>query len=67
MRDWSGTIPNVKPLAGNCNHRWEDQESAYLVAQVCEFCKLYRYKPGLRADWEYRAPIPRIPLEVEQS
>ena len=55
----------VKPLAGNCKHRWEDQESAFLVAQVCNFCKLYRYKPAIISDWEYRAPIPRVATEIE--
>ena len=29
-----------------------------MVAQVCELCKLYRYKSNPTADWEYRAPIP---------
>jgi hypothetical protein len=46
-----------KPLAGTCHHRWEDQESPYVVAQVCTQCKLYRYKASVTADWEYRAPI----------
>lgn len=47
-----------KPLAGNCQHVWQDQESPYVVAQVCKFCRLYRYKSSATADWEYRAPIP---------
>lgn len=37
---------------------WQNQKSPFAVAQVCKLCKLYRYKPSLRADWEYRAPIP---------
>ncbi|MEJ2007677.1 MAG: hypothetical protein P8Z30_05880 [Acidobacteriota bacterium] len=49
-----------KPVAGSCRHRWQDQESAFHVAQVCEFCKLYRYKVAPISDWEYRAPIPRV-------
>jgi hypothetical protein len=47
-----------KPFAGTCHHRWLNQESPYVVAQVCEVCKLYRYKSSATADWEYRAPIP---------
>ncbi len=47
-----------KPLAGTCSHRWKDQASPYFKAQVCDFCKLYRYKVSSRADWEFRAPIP---------
>jgi hypothetical protein len=47
-----------KPLAGNCPHRWLEQESPYLVAQLCELCRLFRYKSSPTADWEYRAPIP---------
>lgn len=47
-----------KPLAGSRAHVWQDQESQYLVAQVCKLCKLYRYKTSFTADWEYRAPIP---------
>ncbi len=47
-----------KPFAGSCHHQWRDQESPYVVAQVCEVCKLYRYKSSATADWEYRAPIP---------
>ncbi len=50
----------AKPLAGSCKHRWTDQESVFLVAQVCEFCRLYRYKVAPISDWEYRAPIPRV-------
>ncbi len=48
----------VKPLAGNCEHQWLDQESPYLVAQLCKLCRLYRYKVAPISDWEYRAPIP---------
>jgi len=47
-----------KPLAGACHHQWQKQEGPYVVAQVCEICKLFRYKSGATADWEYRAPIP---------
>jgi hypothetical protein len=49
-----------KPLAGTCLHDWQEQETPYVVAQVCAFCKLFRYKPGPTADWEYRAPIPVV-------
>jgi hypothetical protein len=54
-----------KPLAGDCYHAWQNQESPYVIAQVCEYCKLYRYKSGNTADWEYRAPIPfgAVPTE----
>jgi hypothetical protein len=55
----------VKPLAGNCQHHWIDQESAFLVAQVCELCKLYRYRAAPISDWEYRAPIPRAAPELD--
>ncbi len=61
----SDTVPPVKPLAGNCHHHWIDQDSAYLVSQVCELCKLYRYKAALVCDWEYRAPIPRAAPEID--
>lgn len=47
-----------KPLAGSCRHQWQNQESPFLVAQVCQVCQLFRYKTSLTADWEYRAPIP---------
>lgn len=49
-----------KPLAGTCLHDWQEQESPYVVAQACAFCKLLRYKPSATADWEYRAPIPVV-------
>ena len=54
-----------KPLAGTCHHQWENKESPYVVAQLCKVCKLFRYKIGVTADWEYRAPIPigRPPAE----
>ncbi|HMD87429.1 MAG TPA: hypothetical protein VKO18_22295 [Terriglobia bacterium] len=54
-----------KPLAGACHHQWQNQGGPYVVAQVCELCKLYRYKSSATADWEYRAPIPfgREPAE----
>ena len=48
----------TKPLAGACQHQWQNQKSVYVVAQLCGLCKLYRYKAGLTSDWEYRAPIP---------
>ena len=51
-------IPAVKPLAGSCQHKWQNQEGPYILAQVCAFCRLFRYKAALTADWEYRAPIP---------
>ncbi len=47
-----------KPLAGTCHHRWQDQDSPFVVAQLCSVCKLFRYKTSVTADWEYRAPIP---------
>lgn len=47
-----------KPLAGNCAHVWKNQESPFVVAQLCKLCKLFRYKTSVTADWEYRAPIP---------
>jgi len=59
-------VPELaKPLAGTCHHRWQDQESPFVVAQVCSVCKLFRYKSSRTADWEYRAPIPfgRTPRE----
>lgn len=65
MNIGSGTSQQVKPLAGNCHHRWIDQESRFLISQVCEFCKLYRYRVALVSDWEYRAPIPRTALELD--
>ena len=48
----------LKPLAGSCQHTWQDQESPYILAQLCVLCKLFRYKAALTSDWEYRAPIP---------
>ncbi len=47
-----------KPLAGDCTHAWQNQKGRYLVEQICERCKLYRYKSNPTADWEYRVPIP---------
>ncbi len=55
----------TKPLAGTCQHRWQKLESPLYQAQVCELCKLYRYKAAQSADWEYRAPIPRAQIESE--
>jgi hypothetical protein len=68
MPEDAAETPPRKPLAGSCPHRWVDQESPFVVAQVCEACRLFRYKSSLTADWEYRAPIPigRI-LEGEGS
>jgi hypothetical protein len=54
-----------KPLAGDCHHEWVNQKSPYAVAQFCKLCKLYRYKIGRTADWEYRAPIPVVPPPQE--
>jgi hypothetical protein len=50
--------PQAKPLAGTCQHQWQDQQSPCILAQVCARCRLFRYKASLTADWEYRAPIP---------
>jgi len=58
MADTPNQSPLEKPLAGECVHRWQEQPSPYLTAEVCVHCKLYRYKSNLTADWEYRAPIP---------
>jgi hypothetical protein len=58
--------PDMKPLAGSCAHQWQNQESPYILAQVCALCKLFRYKAGLTADWEYRAPIPIGQLPPEE-
>ena len=55
----------TKPQAGDCKHQWQDQESPYLIAQVCELCKLYRYKVAPISDWEYRAPIPRATFGLD--
>jgi hypothetical protein len=54
-----------KPLAGYCHHVWQTQESPFLIAQLCQICKLFRYKISLTSDWEYRAPIPvaRLPAK----
>ena len=67
MNTESDTTEQTKPLAGQCRHRWIDQESPYLISQVCEHCKLYRYKAALISDWEYRAPIPRAALQFDWS
>lgn len=56
--DFSLPAEEEKPLAGYCQHVWQSQESPYLIAQLCQNCKLFRYKISLTADWEYRAPIP---------
>lgn len=65
MNTKSDSPQAVKPLAGSCEHQWEDQESAFLVAQVCKVCRLYRYKVAPISDWEYRAPIPRAAPELD--
>ena len=57
----------VKPLAGSCQHKWQNQQSPFILAQVCALCKLFRYKAGLTADWEYRAPIPIGQLPPEEQ
>jgi hypothetical protein len=57
----------VKPLAGSCQHKWQNQESPFILAQVCALCRLFRYKAGLTADWEYRAPIPIGELPPEEQ
>lgn len=56
---WDESLP-AKSLAGTCHHRWQKVDAPYETAQVCEKCKLYRYRVARGADWEYRAPIPRI-------
>ena len=58
--------PEVKPLAGSCAHQWQNQKSPYIQAQLCTLCKLFRYKAGLTADWEYRAPIPIVHFPPEE-
>ncbi|HET7100793.1 MAG TPA: hypothetical protein VFJ52_06560 [Terriglobia bacterium] len=57
--DLKDTSQIAKPLAGHCAHQWLDQESPFLVAQLCKLCRLYRYKVAPISDWEYRAPIPK--------
>jgi len=57
--DIKDSSPITKPLAGNCEHQWLNQESPFLVAQLCKLCSLYRYKVAPVSDWEYRAPIPK--------
>jgi hypothetical protein len=57
---------SVKPLAGSCEHKWQNQESPYILAQVCALCRLFRYKAALTADWEYRAPIPIAQLPPDE-
>ncbi len=56
-----------KPLAGSCLHNWQNQESHYVLAQVCSNCKLFRYKAVATADWEYRAPIPFAQLPADET
>jgi hypothetical protein len=57
----------AKPPAGSCQHKWQNQESLYILAQVCPLCRLFRYKAALTADWEYRAPIPIAQLPNEEQ
>ena len=54
----------TKPMAGTCHHDWQAQSTPYAVAELCTICRLFRYKTSLRADWEYRAPIPIGKLEA---
>jgi hypothetical protein len=58
MDEYLNPTQEGKPLAGSCTHVWQNQETPYLVAQICTHCKLFRYKASVTADWEYRAPIP---------
>ena len=58
--------PLTKPLAGSCQHKWQNQKSPYIFAQLCEVCKLFRYKAGPTADWEYRAPIPMAQIAPDE-
>lgn len=67
MSDLNRVVAKEKPLAGSCQHKWKNQESPFLIAQVCPLCKLFRYKIGLTADWEYRAPIPIGQPGVQQG
>jgi hypothetical protein len=55
----------AKPLAGTCQHQWQDQQSPFILAQVCLRCRLFRYKASLTSDWEYRAPIPIAQLRSD--
>jgi hypothetical protein len=57
MMDESPPRERTKPLAGTCQHQWQDRESPYVAAQLCSVCMLFRYKTSATADWEYRAPI----------
>ena len=67
----NGTMdtPEAKPLAGSCQHQWQKQESPFVMSQLCALCRLFRYKAGLTADWEYRAPIPigQLPPEKQRQ
>ncbi len=65
MSDVMRGIDEGKPLAGGCQHSWQNQESPFLIAQVCQLCRLFRYKSSLTADWEYRAPIPIAQFPVK--
>jgi hypothetical protein len=56
---------HAKPLAGTCHHRWQKVDAPYETAEVCENCKLFRYRVARGADWEFRAPIPRSRFEKE--
>ena len=39
----------TKPLAGTCHHHWQKVDAPFYRAQVCEYCKLYRYKAARAA------------------
>jgi hypothetical protein len=58
-------VEETKPVAGECQHVWQNQKSTYLVAQLCQLCRLFRYKARPTADWEYRAPIPVAQIRSE--
>jgi hypothetical protein len=67
MSDLPRPTTDEKPLAGSCQHQWQNQKGPYLLAQLCPLCKLFRYKIGATADWEYRAPIPIAPQSGESQ
>jgi hypothetical protein len=66
MSDPPRVVAEDKPLAGSCQHKWQNQQSPFLRAQVCPLCKLFRYKISVTADWEYRAPIPIAQLPTNR-
>ncbi|HET9177952.1 MAG TPA: hypothetical protein VFQ24_06300 [Terriglobia bacterium] len=65
--DFKDSLKVAKPLAGTCEHQWLEQESPFLVAQLCKLCRLYRYKVAPISDWEYRAPIPRSTFGMDTA